>query len=231
MNNQKKNPLVNPASQVKPIHALIDLSIFLSVMFLIREVHIEQIGFWGNGLLRSISTVGVATFLLYYRKQSWRDIGLIKPDNIWRMLGIAGITFISTIVCIILYEIISSGPEETTGVVEEITRVVEKSLAFQIFIVIIIWTESLLEELQDRGFSLNRFESLFGNKLISTILAVLIQAVIFGFRHSYDLSDRSITTGMIGLVFGIVYVVSGRNLWPLIIAHVILNSMSIQNHL
>ncbi|MEP5105539.1 MAG: type II CAAX endopeptidase family protein [Ekhidna sp.] len=223
--------MVNPASQVKPIHALIDLSIFLSVMFLIREVHIEQIGFWGNGLLRSISTVGVATFLLYYRKQSWRDIGLIKPDNIWRMLGIAGITFISTIVCIILYEIISSGPEETTGVVEEITRVVEKSLAFQIFIVIIIWTESLLEELQDRGFSLNRFESLFGNKLISTILAVLIQAVIFGFRHSYDLSDRSITTGMIGLVFGIVYVVSGRNLWPLIIAHVILNSMSIQNHL
>ncbi|WP_421764610.1 CPBP family intramembrane glutamic endopeptidase [Ekhidna sp.] len=231
MNNQKKNTLVNPASQGKPIHALIDLSIFLSVMFLIREVHIEQIGFWGNGLLRSISTVGVATFLLYYRKQSWRDIGLIKPDNIWRMLGIAGITFISTIVCIILYEIISSGPEETSGVVEEITRVVEKSLAFQIFIVIIIWTESLLEELQDRGFSLNRFESLFGNKLISTILAVFIQAVIFGFRHSYDLSDRSITTGMIGLVFGIVYVVSGRNLWPLIIAHVILNSMSIQNHL
>ncbi|WP_420318111.1 CPBP family intramembrane glutamic endopeptidase [Ekhidna sp.] len=231
MNTKRKNSLVNPASQLKPIHALKDLIIFLSVMFLIREVHIEQIGFWGNALLRSISTVGVASILLYNRKQSWRDIGLIKPSNIWRMLGIAGITFVSTIVCIIVYKMISPSPKETTEVVEEITKVVKKSLIQQIFIVFFIWLESLLEELQDRGFSLTRFESLFGNKLIFTILAVLIQAVIFGFRHSYDLSDRSITTGMIGLVFGIVYVVSGRNLWPLIIAHVILNSMSIQNHL
>lgn len=231
MNNLKKNPIANPASQVKPIQALIDLSIFLAVMFLIREVHIEQIGFWGNALLRSISTIGVATLLLYYRKQSWKDIGLIKPDNIWRMLGIAGITFVSTIACIIIYKIIAPSPEETTEAVEEITKVVKKTLPYQISIVFFIWLESLLEELQDRGFSLNRFESLLGNKLISTILAVLIQAVIFGFRHSYDLSDRSITTGLIGLVFGAVYVLSGRNLWPLIIAHIILNSMSMEKFL
>ncbi|WP_425392492.1 CPBP family intramembrane glutamic endopeptidase [Ekhidna sp.] len=231
MNTKRKNSLANPASQIKPLQALIDLVIFLAAMFLIREVHIEQIGFWGNALLRSISTVGVATLLLYYRKQSWRDIGLIKPYNIWKMLGIAGITFISTIVCIIVYKMISPSPEEATEVVEEITKVVKKSLPYQISIVFFIWLESLLEELQDRGFSLIRFESLFGNKLISTILAVLFQAIIFGFRHSYDLSDRSITTGLIGLVFGIVYVLSGRNLWPLIIAHIILNSMSLQNHL
>jgi len=32
--------------------------------------------------------------------------------------------------------------------------------------------------------------------------------------------------GLIGLVMGIAYVVFGRNLWPIIIAHCILNSDS-----
>lgn len=219
------------SSQIKPLQALIDLYIFLSVMFLAREVHIEQIGFWGNALMRSFATVGTATALLYFRKQSWKNLGLTKPNNIWKMLGIVAITFIATIVCIIVYKIISPSPQEAAEVSEEIVEVIKKSLPYQISIVFFIWTESMLEELQDRGFSFNRFESLLGNKLISTILAVLIQAVIFGFRHSYDFSDRSITTGLIGLVFGAMYVLSGRNLWPLIIAHIVLNSMSIQNHL
>ena len=219
------------SSQIKPLQALIDLFIFLSVMFLAREVHIEQIGFWGNTLMRSFATVGTATALLYFRKQSWKNLGLTKPNNIWKMLGIVAITFIATIVSIMVYKIISPSPQEAAEVSEEIVEVIKKSLPYQISIVFFIWTESMLEELQDRGFSLNRFESLFGNKLISTILAVLIQAVIFGFRHSYDFSDRSITTGLIGLVFGAMYVLSGRNLWPLIIAHIVLKSMSIQNHL
>ncbi|MBE9489894.1 MAG: CPBP family intramembrane metalloprotease [Bacteroidetes bacterium] len=46
------------------------------------------------------------------------------------------------------------------------------------------------------------------------------------FRHSNDLSERSITVAIIGLVMGIAYMAFGRNLWPLIIAHCILNSMS-----
>ena len=60
----------------------------------------------------------------------------------------------------------------------------------------------------------------------ATSISVLLQAMIFGFRHSYDISERSITVGIIGLVMGIAYVKFGRNLWPLIIAHCILNTMS-----
>ena len=50
--------------------------------------------------------------------------------------------------------------------------------------------------------------------------------MIFGFRHSYDLSERSITVGLIGLAMGIGYVAFGRNLWPLILAHCSLNTIS-----
>ena len=73
---------------------------------------------------------------------------------------------------------------------------------------------------------MNWFERLFSKTSFATILAVVFQAVIFGFRHSYDLSERSITVGLIGLIMGIAYMAFGRNLWPLIIAHCILNTMS-----
>ena len=84
--------------KISPWNALIDLFIFISVMFLIRELHIESIGFWGNGLLNSFATVGTATVLLYYRKQSWKDMGLTKPDKYLRMLGIVAITLVGTVV-------------------------------------------------------------------------------------------------------------------------------------
>ena len=61
---------------------------------------------------------------------------------------------------------------------------------------------------------------------LRTVLAVVIQAALFGFRHSHDLSERSVMVGLIGLILGIAYVACGRNLWPLIVAHCALNSMS-----
>ena len=89
-----------------------------------------------------------------------------------------------------------------------------------------ILLESMLEELLDRGFLMNWIERLFSSTTFATIIAVVLQAAIFGFRHSYDFSARSLSAGIIGLIMGIAYVKFGRNLWPLIIAHCILNTMS-----
>lgn len=73
---------------------------------------------------------------------------------------------------------------------------------------------------------MNWIERVFSGTLTATVLAVVLQAAIFGFRHSNDLSERSITVGLIGLAMGIGYIAFGRNLWPLILAHCGLNTMS-----
>lgn len=220
--------------QVKPLHALIDLTIFLSVMFLVREIKIDNLGFWGYSLFKSFTTVGVATLLLYYRKQSWKDLGLTKPDHYWKALGITAIILVGTVVSIMIFEIFLRDllftDTESVSKPERFSEIKGK-LPYFFSIIFFVWIESFLEELQDRGFSLNRFNSLLGKIPLSTVLAVVIQAAIFGFRHSYDFSPRSITTGLIGLVFGIVYVLTGRNLWPLIVAHIILNTMSMVDRL
>lgn len=228
--NQLDINLTDNIPKIKPSNALVDLTIFLLVMFLARTIHIESIGFWGNTLFRSVSTVGVATILLYYRKQSWRDLGLTKPERYLKMLGLVAITLAGTVVSIMLFEIFgrdlfATSTEAASGSDTRFDEM-EGNISFFFSIIFFVWIESFLEELQDRGFSLNRFESLFSKVPFSSILAVLFQAAIFGFRHTYDFSPKSITIGLIGLVFGTIYVLTGRNLWPLIIVHIILNSMS-----
>ena len=93
-------------------------------------------------------------------------------------------------------------------------------------IIPVIWLESFLEEVLDRGFMMNWIEKMFSSTPLATVLAVVLQAIIFGFRHSNDFSERSITVGLIGLAMGVGFVVFGRNLWPLILAHCVLNTVS-----
>lgn len=215
---------------LSPLKAFVDLVLFLSVMFGIRTFEIESFGFWGNALFKTISTIGVATILLYYRKQSWKDIGLLKPESIKKTLLISVISIVAAIGSVIVFQLFLRDLlfEESIATATHKSPFSDLKDNYMLFFSILpaVWLESMLEELQDRGFSFNRFEALISKVPVATILAVLFQAAIFGFRHSYDLSPRSMTTGCIGLAFGIVYVLSGRNLWPLIIAHCLLNTSS-----
>jgi len=210
----------------------IDLIIYISVMFLVREIYIPKVGFIANGLFWSFTTLIVASWRMKVRGVSWKDLGLVKPNNFGKTIGVSAIILLSVVASIIIFEIIkdhlpfSIAPDSSSeSAVSKFGDLKGNWLHFFMIIPFIL-LESMLEELLDRGFLINWFERLFSKTSFATVIAVLLQAAIFGFRHSYDLSSRSITVGIIGLIMGIAYVKFGRNLWPLIIAHCILNSMS-----
>jgi len=211
---------------------LIDLVIYISVMFLIREIYIPNVGFIANGLFWSFSTLVIAAWRMKVRGVSWRELGLRKPKSFKKTLMVTGFILISIPVSIMIFEIIKDQIpiflEPDTSEKSAVSKFGELEGNWTLFFLIIpfIWLESLLEELLDRGFLMNWLERLFSKKYFATFLAVIIQAAIFGFRHSYDFSERSITVGIIGLIMGIAYVAFGRNLWPLILAHCLLNTMS-----
>jgi len=211
---------------------LFDLAIYISVMFLIRELYIPNVGFIANGLFWSLSTLVVATWRMKVRGVSWKDLGLRRPKSIKKALLFSVIIFVATIIAIVAFNIIKDQlPFETAPDNSSETAVskfgnLKDNWTLFFTIIPFILLESCLEELLDRGFLMNWFERLFSKTNIAVILAVVLQAAIFGFRHSNDLSERSITVGLIGLIMGIGYYAFGRNLWPLMIAHCILNTMS-----
>ncbi len=68
--------------------AIVDLGLFLSTMVFIRTVSVPGIGYMGNVLVNSLATLVVATGLLYMRGQSWRDLGLRRPESLLKMTGV-----------------------------------------------------------------------------------------------------------------------------------------------
>ena len=214
---------------------LYDLIIYLSVMFLIRELYFPTLHFIANGLMWSLSTLLIAFWRMKVRNISWGDLGLRKPENILKTFLITiGILVAIPIVIIFFKQIQGFLPfslAADTSSQDAVSKFGDLKDNWAHFFTIIpfILLQSSLEELLDRGFLINWFERLFSKVSFATALAVLLQAMIFGFRHSYDLSERSVTVGLIGLVMGIAYVKFGRNLWPLIIAHCVLNTISMMS--
>jgi len=206
-------------------------------MFLVREIYIPKVGFIANGLFWSLTTLGVATWRMRERAVTWKDLGLSKPENFGKTLGVSVIIFAGVIISIMSFEILKDHLPFSLAADTSAESAVSKfgdlkgNLLHFFLIIPFIWLESMLEEMLDRGFLMNWIERLFSSTSFATVIAVLLQAVIFGFRHSNDFSERSITVALIGLVMGIAYVKFGRNLWPLIIAHIILNTMSMLERL
>lgn len=214
------------------LNFLLDLSIYIAAMFLIREVYFSEFNFIANGLFWSLTTFLLATVLIKFRGMSWQELGLCQPQSYKKALIATVFIFIFSILSIIVFQLIKEhlgldlAPDKSNQ--QAVGKFGNLSGNWGLFFSIIpfIWLQSMLEEMLDRGFLINWIEKLLSNTWLATAIAVLVQAMIFGFRHSSDLSDRSITVGLIGLVMGIGYVCFGRNLWPLIAAHCILNTMS-----
>lgn len=78
-------------------------------------------------------------------------------------------------------------------------------------------TAGIVEEIVYRGFViwyLGQFMPLWA--------AVIVSSVAFGLAHSYQGANGALRTGLVGLAFGIFYVVTG-SIWLPIVAHALLD--------
>lgn len=74
------------------------------------------------------------------------------------------------------------------------------------------------EELLARGFILDRIAKVVGSSGISaTISAVVLQAVLFGAFHAHQGTGGMLVTAVAGLIMGVTWLGSGRNLWDSIV--------------
>jgi len=229
---ENHEPKISTLNKNTPKDFFLDLVIYITVMFLIREVYFSEVGFLTNGLFWSFTTLIVASWRMKVRGVTWKGLGLSKPKNIQTTLIATAVILVSVPITLIFFGMIKGHlPFLVSPDVSEVSAVskfgnLKGNWAAFFSIIFFVWIQSSLEEMLDRGFLMVWIERLFSSTMLATILAVIIQAMIFGFRHSNDFSERSITTGLIGLIMGIAYMVFGRNLWALILAHCALNTIS-----
>ena len=224
---------INTATKITPKGYLLELIIYIAIMFLIRETYIPNTHYLVTGFLYSGTTLLVATLFMKRRGITWKSIGLRRPKSIPTTFLIAGVVVIIIIAMLLIFNLI----QDSFSVVKESSEAAKGTSTGQTLsngdygyvfsVILFVWLQSALEELLERGFLITWVEGLFSNWKFKTVIAIIIQACIWGFRHSYDISDRSISVALIGIIMGIVYVKFDRNLWPVIIAHCAMNSISL----
>jgi membrane protease YdiL (CAAX protease family) len=167
------------------------------------------------------------------RSASWAEFSLIQPKSWFRtVLMSLGVAFavLGTVVMII-NPIMNTLPNLGS---QDLSRFdyLTGNLPNLIIQLVNVWiTAAFLEEFMFRGYLMNRIIDLQGQEtIIAWTIALIGSAVIFGLVHSQQGPGGMLKVGAIGVVFGLSYLATGRNLWPLIFAHGLIDSLDMVQH-
>jgi membrane protease YdiL (CAAX protease family) len=166
--------------------------------------------------------------MLHLRGIGWQSLGLVTPPVWWRAVlaavaVYAGIWATTNWLVPPLAELLppqSSGPSFILYVRGNLP-------ATMLWLAIGCIVGGFMEECLFRGFLLNRVAVALGGGNAALAVGVVAQALLFGALHLYGGTFAFVFAAMAALVSGTLYLVTGRNLWPLIAAHAIWNAVSI----
>jgi membrane protease YdiL (CAAX protease family) len=241
MNNPKSGELRQPNKLAIFLEMVIVFLPFWLGLIISDTIGSDRISLGGGLVLIGgpVTYLGLAISLVFLlivsrlRGGSWSDFGLIRPKSWFRTilmsLGVALAVFLT--VKFILNPIMNALPNSNY---QDLSRFdyLKGDFPNLIIMLVNIWiTAAFLEEFLFRGYLMKRLVDLQGNHTkLAWMIALVGQAVIFGLVHAYQSPAGMFKVGLIGLVFGISYQVAGRNLWPLILAHGLIDSLDMVSH-
>jgi uncharacterized protein len=85
---------------------------------------------------------------------------------------------------------------------------------------LVVWVlVAILEEIIFRGFLMSELARLLGTGVGGTIINLAFSSILFGIAHWYQGKSGALSTGLIGLLIGLIFVAGGYNLWLPILIH------------
>jgi membrane protease YdiL (CAAX protease family) len=200
----------------------------VAVAFALSSYVLRQLRVMHSGSIAVVICVLLATWRLGAAGESWQLLGLASPRSwgkvlLWVPVLYGFVFFAGAIVVPWLARLFGWPPTDYS-----VLGPIERHLALLVTLLAIAWTTAAFgEELLFRAFLLSRLERLFGGGKPAVIAAVLLQATLFGVGHAYLGIRGAMSAGLIGAIFGTLFVISGRNLWPLILAHGLTDTLSL----
>jgi uncharacterized protein len=161
-----------------------------------------------------------AWFSLWARKLRWRDIGLSvfrkwKTTLAWGVAaGLLLESFELFISQPLLVRFLGKNPDL------EDFRPLVGNLKLTLLFLALTWTLAAFgEEMVYRGYLMNRLADLFDRTRRGWLISLVVVHVGFALAHAYQGITGAIDEGLMGLLLGVIYLRTGRNLAVPIIAH------------
>ena len=170
----------------------------------------------------------IATVVLRAQGSGWRELGLNRPGSWPKTIAKALGAVLAMIAAIILFQMILANipglalqPSDQSDY-----NPLTGTLSLFLILVAAAWTSVAFgEEMVFRAFLTVSLAGALGEFKGRWAVAVAGSSLLFGLAH-YDWGVAGmIETAIMGLLFGLIYLRSGRNLWITIIAHALLNTL------
>lgn len=178
----------------------------------------------------------LAGAVIWWTKKTRGDLsslGLMHPRSYWRGLGIGvfGAIGVYIAVALVVSPLIQLGyiappPEDVSDL---LVSGPNASLSFGLSLALMWLNAAFCEELLFRGYLMNNVErSLGGASMWNGLAAAVVVAVVFGALHvpSQGLYGF-VVTGLVGFLLGLLFLLGRRTLFPVLIAHGVINSVSL----
>jgi hypothetical protein len=214
-------------SEAKPTELIVDIMIVFAVSglaFYLEDLANARgwisVGAEARGVTAVLAGALAAVGVVLARGGTLADLGFRRPER-WAIVPfqVAGILVafiaVQTLAPLLVSSFISM-PEPDLSRYDSISGNLGAAIAMALVLPL---TASIPEEVIYRGFLIGRLSDIFGRNTGGAFMTVLVQALVFGAIHFQWGIGGMIVTVMMGIVWGAAYLLCGRNLWIVILAH------------
>jgi len=215
------------AAEAKPIKLIFDILIVLgasALAFVLEDLASSQgwitIGPEASGVSAVVAGAIAAIGVVLARGGSLADLGFKRPERWTRVpFQVAGILVVFIAAQQLLPLLLSSFitlPDLDLSRYASISGNLSAAITMGLLLPL---TASIPEEIIYRGFLIGRLSEIFGRDVGGAALSVIVQALVFCAIHYTWGIGGMILTLMMGIIWGTAYLLCGRNLWIVILAH------------
>ena len=178
-----------------------------------------------SGLTTGFFALGVVLYALFSGK-GLGSLGFKRPGRIWLAVlqGIIAAPIIMLMVTPVMMLANHYGFEPDVRM--DLLTGPNAHVAFVLSMTMMWINAAIGEEILFRGFMMNNIQRALGDSIPAGVLAAAIVAVPFGFLHYFGQGWYGvIMTGTVGFLMGLFFLLTKRNIFTVIIAHGVFNSI------
>ena len=201
----------------------IAIVIAVSALAFMAELALAERLPWGEearGVTAVLAGAIAALWITFRQGGSLWDLGFIRPRRWWSVpFWVVGIFVVFVLAQGLVPQLLAPWFDLPPPDMSRYDFLRGNAMAALVMALLLPLTAAIPEEIVYRGFLIHQFTGLYGRRPASTAFAVVSQALIFGLVHFQWGLGGILMTSIMGLVWGIAYVLCGRNLWIVIMAH------------
>jgi membrane protease YdiL (CAAX protease family) len=179
----------------------------------------------GIGILGSIIII---LLFLWARGDPLSQIGFAPPQNwFYAILMGLGLGLIIQLLSVILIEPLTEkmmNAKHDHSVIDAVKGNWKVFLQWMLMVWILV---AVIEEGIYRGYLMTEIKNLVGVGSIALFINLFYSSIVFGLSHGYQGPSGMLSTGIVGVILGGIFILSDFNLWLVIFTHGFIDTIGI----